>query len=151
MINHSLLKEYLQTNFPTELAEGDDGAIYAAMQATAPETKFVETWVTARTVMNTLGASAGAAFLDKLEAVAAVTSPVKWAMKFMEGTGIDVGSLATRAQLNYLADNEVGGITRAEVDPVIALAEAPQTIAERDGFAGLLITDISEAARGGNV
>lgn len=87
--------------------------------------------VTARGVISGkgLGASAGAAFLDKLETLIPVASEVKWAMRFMQGEqGIDVGDLETQITLNDLVG--AAGITQAEIDGIKAMANQPASRAE---------------------
>lgn len=87
--------------------------------------------VTARGIMASygLGPSAGAAFLDKLEALSASVPAIKWALKFLQtDTGIDVGEPATQTMLASLAG--VGGITPAEVDSIKAMALQPASRAE---------------------
>lgn len=82
-----------------------------------------ERMVTARGIMASygLGPSAGAAFLDKLDALSASVPAIKWAMKFLQQeAGIDVGEPATRAMLDSLVG--VGGITQADVDGIKAMA-----------------------------
>lgn len=87
--------------------------------------------VTARGVISGkgLGASAGAAFLDKLGTLIPAVSEVKWAMRFMEGEqGIDVGDPETQAMLSNLIG--VAGITQAEIDGIKAMALQPASRAE---------------------
>ena len=87
--------------------------------------------VTARGVISGkgLGASAGAAFLDKLETLTPVVSEVKWAMRFMQGEqGIDVGNPETQATLDGLVG--AAGITQVEIDGIKAMANQPASRAE---------------------
>ena len=103
-----------------------------AQMLNAPTTTLAKTrMVTARGIMASygLGPSAGAAFLDKLEALSAGVPAIKWAMKFLHAeSGIDVGEPATQAMLTSLTG--VGGITQAEVDGVKAMALQPASRAE---------------------
>ena len=100
------------------------------------------TMVTARGIMASfgLGPIAGAAFLDKLEALGTVNSTIKWAMVFLRGEqGIDVGEPATYAVLSSLVG--VGGITQEEVDGVKAMALQPASRAEVLFGVGVQITE----------
>lgn len=99
--------------------------------------------ITARGIMASygLGPSGGAAFLDKLEALAANVPAIKWALKFLQTeAGIDIGESATQVMLTSLIG--IGGITQAEVDGVKAMALQPASRAEVLFGAG---TQISEA------
>ncbi len=101
-----------------------------------------ERMVTARGIMASygLGPTAGAAFLDKLEALAATVPAIKWAMKFLQTeAGIDAGEPATQVMLTSLIG--VGGITQAEVDGVKAMALQPSSRAEVLFGAGVQITE----------
>ena len=64
----------------------------------------VEHFVNAKGILAELGAVAGAAFLDALDATAVSNSAVKWAMNFIRSdSGIDVGNIETRNMLDSLA------------------------------------------------
>lgn len=100
------------------------------------------TMVTARGVMASfgLGPIAGAAFLDKLEALAANVPAIKWAMKFLQAeSGIDVGEPATQLMLTSLIG--VGGITAADIDGIKAMALQPASRAEVLFGVGVQITE----------
>lgn len=75
---------------------------------------------------------AGAVILDKLEAAGAVNSAVKWAMKFMDGDGIDAGSPVTRGLMLQLA--AAGVLTSAEAVQINALSMQPASRAEMLGL-----------------
>lgn len=100
------------------------------------------TFVSARGIMASfgLGPTAGAAFLDKLDALAANVPAIKWAIKFLQAeAGLDVGEPATQLMLTSLIG--VGGITQAEVDGVKAMALQPASRAEVLFGAGSQITE----------
>ena len=101
-------------------------AIAEAMNAVvgqAPASRMVN----ARHVLAELGA-AGAAALDKLEAAAASNSVVKWAVRFLDGQGLDIGHPMSQSMLDQLA--QAGVLTQTEADALKALALADQTRAE---------------------
>lgn len=103
---------------------------------TIPKTRMV----TARGIMASygLGPAAGAAFLDKLDALAPSVPAIRWAMKFMQQeSGIDVGEPATRAMLDSLVG--VGGITQSDVDGIKAMALQPASRAEVLFGAGVVV------------
>jgi len=89
-------------------------------------TKLIERNVGYGTVMEALGADNGAAFLDGLTAVAATSSPVKWALKLLDRGELNIGAAATQTQLDALA---AGGIMpQAVADALKALAIMPDVI-----------------------
>ncbi len=84
------------------------------------------------TVMEALGADAGAALLDALEALSASTPAVKWAMRLLDKGDLNVGSTAVRAQLDALC---AGGVmTALQRDSLKALGEAPGPYRATLGF-----------------
>lgn len=89
----------------------------------APSSRMVN----ARHVLAELGA-AGAAALDKLEAAAASNSVVKWAVRFLDGQGLDIGHPMSQGMLDQLA--QAGVLTATEASALKALALADQTRAE---------------------
>ncbi len=134
MVNLAQLKTELQTD-PAGLcyaahvphAPGTLAALLNAQSVTMAKPRMI----TARGIMASygLGPTAGSAFLDKLEALAATVPAIKWAMKFLQTeAGIDVGESATQVMLTSLIG--VGGITQAEVDGVKAMALQPASRAE---------------------
>lgn len=72
------------------------------------------------TVLEALGADAGAAFLDGLTALAATSSPVKWALKLLDLGELNIGSTATRTQLDALVT--AGQVPQDVADKLKALA-----------------------------
>jgi len=134
MVNLAQLKTELQTD-PAGLgyaahvphAPGTLADMLNAQSVTMAKPRMI----TARGIMASygLGPSAGAAFLDKMDALAAGVPAIKWAIKFLQAeSGIDVGEPATQAMLTSLTG--VGGITQAEVDGVKAMALQPASRAE---------------------
>ena len=76
--------------------------------------------------MEALGADNGAAFLDGLTAVAATSSPVKWAIKLLDRGELNIGAAATRGQLDALA---AGGVMpQAVAEALKNLAVVPDEI-----------------------
>ena len=89
-------------------------------------TKLIERNVGYGTVLDTLGADAGAAFLDGLTALAANSSPVKWALKLLDRGELNIGAEATRGQLDALA---AGGVMpQAVAEALKNLAVVPDEI-----------------------
>lgn len=102
------------------------------------QTMVRERFVTARTVLAEL--DNGATILDKLEAAAASTPAVKWAMRFMlSDPGIDVGHPRTQGLLEQLA--VAGVLTVDEASDVQMMALLPASRAEALFGAGARITE----------
>jgi len=77
-------------------------------------------------VLEALGADAGAAFLDGLTALAATSSPVKWALKLLDRGELNIGASATQSQLDALAT--AGAIPQAVVTALKGLAIVPDAV-----------------------
>lgn len=77
------------------------------------------------TVLATL-APEGGAFLDAIEALAALDPNVKWGMKLLERAELDVGMSATRALLAGIAANVPD--LAAGINALLALAEVADPI-----------------------
>lgn len=145
MVNLAQLKTELQTD-PAGLgyaphiphAPGALADLLNAQSTTLAKSRMI----TARGIMASygLGPSAGAAFLDKLDALAANVPAIKWALKFLQTeAGIDIGEPATQLMLTSLIG--VGGITAAEIDGIKAMALQPASRAEVLFGVGVQITE----------
>ena len=89
-------------------------------------TKLIERNVGYGTVLEVLGAEAGSAFLDGLTALAATSSPVKWALKLLDRGELNIGADATQSQLDALA---AGGVMpQAVAEALKNLAVVPDEI-----------------------
>jgi hypothetical protein len=110
------------------LAIRDCGALAEILSA--GRTKLIERNVGYGTVLDTLGADVGSAFLDGLTALAATSSPVKWALKLMERGELNIGAAATQAQLDALAT--AGVMPVAVADVLKGLALVPDTVTVHD-------------------
>ena len=106
------------------LAIRDCGALAAILSV--GRTKTVDKLIGYGTVLEALGAEGGAAFLDGLTAVAASSSPVKWALKLLDRGELNIGAAATQQQLDALA---AGGVMpQAVADALKGLAVSPDEI-----------------------
>ena len=124
-----------------------DAQAAAALNAPTRPT-VVEHFVNAKEVLAVLGAVAGAAFLDALDAVAVDNSAVRWAMTFIRSdSGIDAGNAETRAMLDQLAT--AGVLDAASVATIKTLAERQISRAEELGLPPVTEGDV-QFARGGN-
>lgn len=110
------------------LAARDCGALAAILSA--GRTKVIDYSIGYGTVLEVLGAEAGSAFLDGLTALAATSSPVKWALKLLDRGELNIGAAATRGQLDALA---AGGVMpQAVADALKGLAVVPDPYSVQD-------------------
>lgn len=110
------------------LAVRDCGALAAILSV--GRTKVIDYSIGYGTVLEVLGAEAGSAFLDGLTALAATSSPVKWALKLLDRGELNIGSPATQAQLDALA---AGGVMpKAVADALKGLAIVPDPYSIQD-------------------
>jgi len=110
------------------LAARDCGALAAILSV--GRTKLIERNVGYGTVMDTLGAEAGAAFLDALTSLAEVSSPVKWALKLLDRGELNIGSMATQLQLDALAAGGAMPVEVAQVLKALAVVDDPVSVQE---------------------
>ena len=106
------------------LAARDCGAI-ATILSTG-RTKVIDYSIGYGTVLEVLGAEAGSAFLDGLTALAATSSPVKWALKLLDRGELNIGAAATRGQLDALVT--AGVMPQAVAEALKNLAVVPDEI-----------------------
>ena len=106
------------------LAARDCGELAALLSV--GRTKVIDYSIGYGTVLEVLGAEAGSAFLDGLTALAATSSPVKWALKLLDRGELNIGAAATRGQLDALA---AGGVMpQAVAEALKNLAVVPDEI-----------------------
>ena len=126
----------------TELASDPLGRGYAAMTDeqvasslnTKDRTVTQQTFVNAKSLMASMDPAVAAGILEKLEAAAPSSPPVKWILSFLTGggDGVDVAHPNTQAQLDALASANV--LTQTEADAVKALAQRTVSRAEELGL-----------------
>lgn len=111
----------------------------------APRAPVVDScFINARTIMATLGPTAGAQLLDTFEAIAGSVSAVRWALKFVAtDAGIDIGELGVRAMIGQLVQ---AGVAQSSADALLALALRPGSHAEALFGAGTVVTPRDVAA-----
>lgn len=77
------------------------------------------------TVMDCLGPVDGAAVLDALDALRAVSSPIKWAWLLLERGELDIGLPSVRSQIDMLVP---AAMTAAQAEALKALALLPDPV-----------------------
>ena len=110
------------------LARRDCGELAALLSV--GRTKVIDYSIGYGTVLEVLGAEAGSAFLDGLTALAATSSPVKWALKLLDRGELNIGAAATQAQLDALAS--AGVMPQAVADVLKGLAIVPDPYSIQD-------------------
>ena len=146
-MDYQALKTEIETGpLATECAGQSDDDVAAILN----DKRFMATgerYVTTRTVLAELGATAGAAILDKLESAATQSSPVKWMLKFLtQDSGLDVGQTETQGCIGALA---LAGVLNAdEATALNGMALKTCSRAEIAGFGTVTAGDVSRALRG---
>lgn len=143
-MDYAALKTEIDTGpLATECVGQSDDNI-AAILNDPRYTATKERYVTARTVLAELGATSGAAILDKLEAAATQSSPVKWMLKFLtQDSGLDVGQTETQECIDALA--LAGVLTTDEATALKSMALLPTSRAEILGFGTVSYNDVNKA------
>ena len=144
VMDYQALKTEIETGPLASECVGQSDDVVAAILNDKRYTATKERYVTARTVLAELGATIGAAILDKMEAAATQSSPVKWMLKFLtQDSGIDVGQSETQGCIDALA--MTGVLTSDEATALKNMALLPASRAEILGFGAVSYNDINTA------
>ena len=108
----------------TGLPLGEHGLI--AETLSNGRTKIIPRFIGIGTIMDTLGPVNGAALLDAMDALKATNNVIKWAWVLLESGTLDMGSQATRAELDGLVTANT--IPQAAADALKALAVVPDPV-----------------------
>lgn len=98
----------------------------AAAALNQPDTALpaIETWAETRigigAILDALGPSAGATFLDALELLAKTQPVMKWGLELIRGDGLDLSRPSARSQLATLVSG--GVLKQFEADALLALS-----------------------------
>ena len=86
-------------------------------------------------ILDALGPTAGATFLDALEVLAETTPVVRWGLELIRGSGLDLSRPSTRAQLEVLVAGRI--LQPAEGEALLALSRRTRhpSWAEANGVA----------------
>lgn len=146
-MDYAVLRAEIDTGpLASELVGKSDDDV-AAILNDKQFTAIQERYVTARTVLAELGATAGATILDKLQAASASSGPVRWMMTFLaQDSGIDIGNVQTQASIDGLIT--AGVLTSAEGASLKNMALKTCSRAQIAGFGTILPGDVSRALRG---
>ena len=98
----------------------------AAARLNQPDSSLpaIESWAETRigvgAILDALGPSAGATFLDALETLAKTQPVMKWGLELIRGDGLDLSRPSARSQLATLV---AGGVLKqTEADALLALS-----------------------------
>lgn len=129
----STLRDEIIAKCPPELLATRDAQAIADA-ASIGRTRLVETKIGEAVLLNVLGPVAGAALLDRLAELGKSAEPqlrpIYYAVGLLKADKLDVGSPATRGQLDALA--AAGILPASAVAVVKALAERPDPVSEYD-------------------
>ncbi len=107
-----------------DLADLPDWAAAAALNEPDPTLPAIEAWAPTQigigAVLDALGPSAGATFLDALEVLAETTPVVRWGLELIRGSGLDLSRPSARAQLEVLVAGRI--LQPAEGEALLALS-----------------------------
>jgi hypothetical protein len=107
-----------------DLADLPDWAAAAALNEPDPTLPAVETWEPTQigigSILDALGPTAGATFLDALEVLAETTPVVRWGLELIRGSGLDLSRPSARAQLEVLVAGHI--LQPAEGEALLALS-----------------------------
>lgn len=145
-LRHEIYNGPLAADLAGMAASNDDNGIAAVLNDETRGTLIKERLCTAGTILSKLGPDIGANVLDKLDGAAISNSAIKWAMRLIMTTGIDVGDPATRSQLDTLA--QAGVLTESETESIKAIAVFPASRGEIIGLGQISWADVSHALRG---
>ena len=121
----SLRDEILAGGF--DLALDDDIAIATALSV--GRTKIVSRLIGFGTILDALGPTEGAAVLDTLEAIGTQVSAVKWGMRLLEASNLDIGLSSVRTQIDQLVG---AALTAEQATTLKALAEVPDVVSPQE-------------------
>jgi hypothetical protein len=95
----------------SDLADLPDWQAAAALNQPDPTLPAVETWEKTQlgigSILDALGPTAGATFLDALEVLAETTPVVRWGLELIRGSGLDLSRPSARAQLEVLVAGRI--------------------------------------------
>jgi len=129
-MTHSEIREAILTNGWQGKTPGEIAALL-----NEPKTVLVERMAELGTPMKYLGAEAGAALLDSMEALAATNPTVKWGLKLLERGALDLSLDSTRAMLDALLPAEAATVLKGLAEQTVtAGVTAQQVIDAKEGI-----------------
>jgi hypothetical protein len=117
-IREAILSNGWQGKTPGEIAE----------LLNAPQVVRVERMAELGTPMKYLGAEAGAALLDQMEALAATNPTVKWGLKLLERGALDLSLDSTRAMIDALLPVEAATMLKGLAEQTVTAGVTVQAV-----------------------
>ena len=117
-IREAILTSGWQGKSPGEIAE----------LLNEPKMVLVERMAELGTPMKYLGAEAGAALLDSMEALAATNPTVKWGLKLLERGALDLSLDSTRAMLDALLPAEAATVLKGLAEQTVTAGVTAQQV-----------------------
>lgn len=116
-----------------------------------PSLPVIESWAETRigigAILDALGPSAGATFLDALETLAKTQPVMKWGLELIRGDGLDLSRPSARSQLATLV---AGGVMKqTEADALLALSRRTRHPSWAEANATIVDARAVGLARGG--
>lgn len=107
-----------------DVADLPDWQVAARLNQPDPLLPAIETWSETKigvgAILDTLGPSAGAEFLDALQTLAQTQPVIRWGLELIRGDGLDLSRPSARSQLATLVAG--GALKQAEADALLALS-----------------------------
>lgn len=107
-----------------DVADLPDWAVAAWLNQPDPSLPAIETWSETRigigAILDALGPSAGAEFLDALQTLAQTQPVIRWGLELIRGDGLDLSRPSARSQLSTLVAG--GALKQAEAEALLALS-----------------------------
>ncbi|MDY0227226.1 MAG: hypothetical protein RBR38_10395 [Desulfomicrobium apsheronum] len=107
--------------------QGEDAGEIAAL-LNEPKVVLVECMAELGTPMKYLGAEAGAALLDQMEALAATNPTVKWGLKLLERGALDLSLDSTRAMLDELLPVDAATVLKGLAEQTVTAGVTVQQV-----------------------
>lgn len=107
-----------------DVADLPDWQAAAVLSQPDPSLPAIESWAETRigigAILDALGPSAGAQFLDALATLAQSQSVMRWGLELIRGDGLDLSRPSARSQLVALVAG--GVLTQPEAEALLALS-----------------------------
>ena len=93
-----------------------------------PKVVLVERMAELGTAMKYLGAEAGAALLDQMEAISATNPTVKWGFELLKRGALDLSLDSTRAMLDALLPPEAAAVLKCLAEQTVSANVTQQAV-----------------------
>ena len=129
-MTHAQIREAILTNGWQGLPPGEIAALL-----NEPKMVLVERMAELGTPRKYLGAEAGAALLDQMEALSATNPTVKWGFELLKRGALDLSLDSTRAMLDALLPPEAASVLKGLAEQTVTAGVTWQQV--RDALEGI--------------